>query len=148
MIYRIISAFKKVIKDWGILEILLVVAFTPFSLIYMGFRFIQEWEQEIKMENYWYIHVINFASAIFLILSLSMLKKKDPKLAMFIHIVIAVLLVLVSSSAGSFIVSYLAVLWTLYLAKVIIWDKQQEEVIRINIRDVIQSEIRESIKKR
>ena len=98
------------------------------------------------MENYWYI--INFVLAIFLVWSISMLKKKNPKLAMFVHIAIAVMLVLLSSSAGDYIVSYLAALWTLYLAKIIIWDKQQEEVIRINIRDVIQSEIRESIKNR
>ena len=39
-----IKALKKVIKDWGIFELLLVVIFVPFSFIYIILRVLQEWE--------------------------------------------------------------------------------------------------------
>jgi hypothetical protein len=42
---KIIKTFQKVIEGWGLLEILLFFIFIPFSLVYVGFRFVQEWEE-------------------------------------------------------------------------------------------------------
>ena len=42
---KALKTFQKVIKDWWILEIVLFVIFIPFSLIYVGFRLVQEWEE-------------------------------------------------------------------------------------------------------
>jgi hypothetical protein len=40
----LIKALQKVIKDWDIIELLLMVGFFPWSLIYLVFRVLQEWE--------------------------------------------------------------------------------------------------------
>jgi hypothetical protein len=41
---KVIEAFKKVIEDWGVLEVIFTVIFFPWSLLYIGFRLIQEYE--------------------------------------------------------------------------------------------------------
>lgn len=42
---KIIKTFQRVIKDWSLFELILVVIFFPFSLLYILLRLIQEWEQ-------------------------------------------------------------------------------------------------------
>lgn len=38
------EALKRVISDWGVFEVILVIIFFPWSLLYIGFRLIQEYE--------------------------------------------------------------------------------------------------------
>ncbi len=38
-------AFKRVIRDWGVFDIFLVVVFFPWSFLYILFRLIQEWPE-------------------------------------------------------------------------------------------------------
>jgi len=41
---KIISTLQRVIKDWGVTSVILFVLLFPLSLIYIAFRFLQEWE--------------------------------------------------------------------------------------------------------
>lgn len=48
---KIIKTLQRVIKDWSLFELILVVIFLPFSLLYILLRLIQEWETTIKQKT-------------------------------------------------------------------------------------------------
>ena len=39
-------AFKKVIAEWGVIELFFFIVFLPFSFIYLGMRVAQEWSDK------------------------------------------------------------------------------------------------------
>ena len=41
---QFMKTLKYVIRNWGIIELLIVAVFFPWSLVYIGFRMIQEWK--------------------------------------------------------------------------------------------------------
>ena len=41
---KLMLVIKKVIKDWEIFEIIMVIVLFPWSLLYILLRIIQEWE--------------------------------------------------------------------------------------------------------
>jgi hypothetical protein len=41
-IEEFIRTLQRVIQDWGIFELFMVIIFLPFSLLYIAFRMIQE----------------------------------------------------------------------------------------------------------
>lgn len=41
---KVLQTFKKVVGNWGALELVLAVILLPWSLLYMGLRMVQEWE--------------------------------------------------------------------------------------------------------
>jgi hypothetical protein len=40
---ELIATIKRVIRYWGLFELLLTCIFFPFSLLYIGLRIVQEW---------------------------------------------------------------------------------------------------------
>jgi len=40
---KLIRTVQKVVEDWGIVEIILVVVLFPWSLAYIALRIVQEW---------------------------------------------------------------------------------------------------------
>jgi hypothetical protein len=45
MVREIVKTFQTVIKDWTIVELFFATILFPYSIIYVGFRMIQVWEE-------------------------------------------------------------------------------------------------------
>ena len=43
--YKALKTLQKVIKGWEVFEIVCTVIFFPWSLIYIAFRMVQEWDE-------------------------------------------------------------------------------------------------------
>lgn len=43
---KLIKALKRVVEDWGIIEIILFAIFVPWSFFYLGLRIVQEFDKE------------------------------------------------------------------------------------------------------
>lgn len=45
------DALKRVVEDWGVIEIVLLVMFFPFSLLYVLVRYIQEYGTNVEPDE-------------------------------------------------------------------------------------------------
>jgi hypothetical protein len=42
---KFMKALRRVVEDWDIFNLFLVVIFLPYSLFYIAFRIVQEWDK-------------------------------------------------------------------------------------------------------
>lgn len=82
--------------------------------------------------------------AFFITLGFVFLRQFNPKISLLMAICISLVGLSIALLAKYFLVSFLVSLWIIYVVKNIIWDKDQEEFIRLTIKEVILEEVKKS----